>query len=69
MATRGMAPTGILAKAIRMGMSPATLRAGSRFLGMPGLALSAGLTGYDWWKNRGKDDDEFKVRTYKDDDD
>ena len=69
-ATRGMAPTGILAKAIRMGMSPATLRAGSRFLGMPGLALSAGLTGYDWWKNRGKDkDDEFKVRTYKDDDD
>ena len=70
MATRGMAPTGILAKAIRMGMSPATLRAGSRFLGMPGLALSAGLTGYDWWKNRGKDkDDEFKVRNYKDDDD
>ena len=70
MATRGMAPTGILAKAIRMGMSPATLRAGSRFLGMPGLALSAGLTGYDWWKNRGKDkDDEFKVRTYKEDDD
>ena len=69
MATRGMAPTGILAKAIRMGMSPATLRLGSRFLGMPGLALSAGLTGYDWWKNRGKDkDDEFKVRTYKDDD-
>jgi len=69
MATRGMAPTGILAKAIRMGMSPTTLRLGSRFLGMPGLALSAGLTGYDWWKNRGKDkDDEFKVRTYKDDD-
>jgi len=68
MATRGMAPTGILAKAIRMGMNPATLRLGSRFLGMPGLALSAGLTGYDWWKNRDKDD-EFKVRTYKDDDD
>ena len=70
MATRGMAPTGILAKAIRMGMSPTTLRLGSRFLGMPGLALSAGLTGYDWWKNRGKDkDDEFKVRKYTDDED
>jgi len=68
-ATKGMKSTGILAKAIRMGMNPATLRAGSRFLGMPGLALSAGLTGYDWWKNRGKDkDDEFKVRTYKEDD-
>ena len=32
MATRGMAPTGILAKAIRIGMSPATLRAGSQIL-------------------------------------
>ena len=70
MATRGMAPTGILAKAIRMGISPATLRLGSRFLGMPGLALTAGMWGYDKYKNWGKNsDDEFKVRTYKDDDD
>jgi hypothetical protein len=69
MATRGMPQTGILAKAIRMGMSPGALRVLSR-AGIYGLAASAGLTGYDWWKNRGKDkDDEFKVRTYKDDDD
>ena len=68
MATRGMAPTGILAKAIRMGMSPAALRIGSRFLGMPGLALTAGMWGYDKWKNWDKEDvedDEFKVQTYR----
>jgi len=69
-ATKGMKSTGILAKAIRMGMSPGALRMGSRFLGMPGLALTAGMWGYDKYKNWGKDsDDEFKVRTYKDDDD
>ena len=69
-ATKGMKSTGILAKAIRMGMSPGALRMGSRFLGLPGLALTGGMWGYDKWKNWGKDkDDEFKVRTYKDDDD
>ena len=68
LATKGMKSTGILAKAIRMGMSPGALRMGSRFLGMPGLALTAGMWGYDKWKNRGKDD-EFKVRRYIDDDD
>ena len=69
-ATKGMKSTGILAKAIRMGMSPGALRMGSRFLGMPGLALTAGMWGYDKYKNWGKDkDDEFKVRTYRDDDD
>jgi len=69
-ATKGMKSTGILAKAIRMGMSPGALRMGSRFLGLPGLALTAGMWGYDKYKNWGKDkDDEFKVRTYKDDDD
>ena len=50
MATRGMAPTGIMSKAIRMGMSPAALRIGSRFLGWPGLAITAGMWGYDKWK-------------------
>ena len=67
MATRGMAPTGIMSKAIRMGMSPAALRIGSRFLGWPGLAITAGMWGYDKWKKKDSDD-EFKVRTYKDDD-
>ena len=68
MATRGMAPTGILAKAIRMGMSPAALRIGSRFLGLPGLALTAGMWGYDKWKNWDKEDiedDEFKVQVVR----
>ena len=58
MATRGMAPTGILAKALRMGMSPKTLRLISSRLGMPGLAVSAGMWGYDKWKNRSVNDDE-----------
>jgi hypothetical protein len=60
----------MLLRALRLGMSPGALRMGSRFLGLPGLALTAGMWGYDKYKNWGKDsDDEFKVRTYKDDDD
>ena len=55
MATRGMAPTGILAKAIRLGMKPSTLRFISSKLGMPGLALTAGMWGYDKWK-KARDD-------------
>ena len=58
MATRGMAPTGILSKAIRMGISPRTLSVVSRRFGMPGLAISAGMWGYDKWKNRGVNDPE-----------
>ena len=58
MATRGMAPTGILAKAIRMGISPRTLSLVSRRFGMPGLAISAGMWGYDKWKNRSVNDPE-----------
>ena len=58
MATRGMAPTGILAKALRMGMSPRTLSLVSRRFGMPGLAISAGMWGYDKWKNRSVNDED-----------
>jgi hypothetical protein len=58
MATRGMAPTGILAKALRMGMSPRTLSLVARRFGMPGLAISAGMWGYDKWKNRSINDPE-----------
>ena len=50
MATRGMPKTGILAKAMRMGMSPAGLRVLSR-AGIYGLLASAGLKGYDIWEN------------------
>ena len=68
-ATKGMKSTGILAKAIRMGMSPAALRMGSRFLGLPGLALTAGMWGYDKWKGKVDKDEEFRLRRYRDDDD
>ena len=51
MATRGMPKVGILSKALSMGMSPAALRILSRG-GIYGLLASAGLKGYDLWKNR-----------------
>jgi hypothetical protein len=54
-ATKGVGPG--IAKAMRLGISPAALRVGSRFLGMPGLALSLGISGYemydDYKKKRG----------------
>ena len=45
LATKGMKPTGILSKALRLGMKPSTLRLVSSRLGVPGLALTAGLKG------------------------
>ena len=60
MATKGMKATGIMAQAIRLGIGPRALMAGSRLLGWPGLAITAGLWGYDKWKNRSimdEDDD------------
>jgi len=51
--TKGLGPN--IAKAMRLGISPAALRIGSRFLGLPGLALSLGISGYetyDDWKNK-----------------
>ena len=49
-ATRGMNPQGILAKGLRLGMSPAAVRGVSKFFGLPGLALSLGYEGYDQYK-------------------
>ena len=49
-ATRGMPKTGILSKALRMGMSPAGLRVLSRG-GIFGLLAAGGLKGYDIWEN------------------
>jgi len=51
LATKGV-KNPLLLKALRLGMSPRALMLGSRFLGLPGLALSAGLWGYDKWKDR-----------------
>jgi hypothetical protein len=48
----------LLLKALRLGMSPRTLMLGSRFLGLPGLALTAGMWGYDKWKNRSVNDED-----------
>jgi len=49
-ATRGMNPQGILAKGLRLGMSPAAVRGVSKFFGLPGLALSLGYEGYDQYR-------------------
>ena len=66
MATKGI-KNPMLLRALRLGFSPGALRMGSRFLGLPGLALTGGMWAYDKWKDRDKDD-EFKVRKYTDDD-
>ena len=57
MASKGI-KNPLLLKALRMGMSPRTLSMVSRRFGMPGLAVSAGMWGYDKWKNRSVNDDE-----------
>ena len=54
-ATRGMKPGSTLSKALSLGMSRPMLKTVSRRFGMPGLALSLGLSGYDKyqdWKNK-----------------
>ena len=57
MATRGI-KNPMLLKALRMGMSPRTLSLVSRRFGLPGLAISAGMWGYDKWKNRSINDED-----------
>jgi hypothetical protein len=58
MATRGMPAGSMLSKALRMGISPRALSLVSRRFGLPGLAVSAGMWGYDKWKNRSVNDPE-----------
>ena len=57
-ATKGMKQTGILAKAIRMGISRPVLNLISRRFGLPGLMISGGMWGYDKWKNRSINDED-----------
>ena len=57
LATRGMKGSPRLANAIRLGFSPRTLSRFTRRFGLPGLAVSAGLWGYDKWKNRSINDE------------
>ena len=47
----GKARPGLTSKALRLGMSPRMIAGASRFLGIPGLLLGAGLSGYDAYKN------------------
>ena len=56
MATKGIRNP-LLLKALRLGMKPSTLRMISSKFGIPGLAISAGLWGYDKWKNRSINDE------------
>ena len=46
-ATRGMGATSKLAKSLRLGMSPGAIKMVSRRFGLPGLALSAGISLYE----------------------
>tara|TARA_Y100001949_G_scaffold156533_1_gene145476 strand:- start:79 stop:636 length:558 start_codon:yes stop_codon:yes gene_type:complete len=57
MATKGI-QNPMLLKALRLGMSPRTLSMVSRRFGLPGLAVSAGMWGYDKWKNRSVNDED-----------
>ena len=42
--------SGKLASVMRLGMSPGMIRGATRFLGLPGLIISGGLTAYDQYK-------------------
>ena len=44
-ATKGLNP--MVAKTMRLGISPNVLKTVSRRFGLPGLALSAGISGYE----------------------
>ncbi len=57
-ATKGMKGSPRLANAIRLGFSPRTLQVFARRFGLPGLAVSAGMWGYDKWKNRSVNDED-----------
>ena len=46
-ATRGMGATSKLARSLRLGMSPGAIKLVSRRFGIPGLALSAGISLYE----------------------
>ena len=51
MATAGMKPGSKLARGLSLGMSRPMLKTISRRFGMPGLALSLGLSGYDQYQD------------------
>lgn len=46
----GVTKAGKLNTALRLGMSPGLIRGASRFLGLPGLAISTALTAYDQYE-------------------
>jgi hypothetical protein len=43
----GIDKAGKVNTALRLGLNPATIRGISRFVGLPGLALSTAMTAYD----------------------
>ena len=47
----GQARPGLTGQILRMGMNPRMIAGASRFLGLPGLALGLGMSGYDAYKN------------------
>jgi hypothetical protein len=47
----GQARPGLTGQILRMGLSPRMIAGASRFLGLPGIALGLGMSGYDAYKN------------------
>ena len=47
----GKARPGLTGQILRMGLSPRMIAGASRFLGLPGIALGLGMSGYDAYKN------------------
>ena len=62
----GMADkSGKLASVLRLGMSPGLIRGASRFLGIPGLIISTGLTAYDQY-NKYQNEEGFIYNLFND---
>ena len=49
-ATKGLSPA--IAKTMRLGISPSVLKTVSRRFGIPGLALSSGISAYEMFRNK-----------------
>jgi len=61
----GVSKPGKINTALRLGMSPGLIRGASRFLGIPGLIISTGLTAYDQY-NKYQNEEGFIYNLFND---
>jgi len=61
----GVSKPGKINTALRLGMSPSLIRGASRFLGIPGLIISTGLTAYDQY-NKYQNEEGFIYNLFND---